>query len=62
MLLEAAKHLSGKGALVLCGLQPPVTPLLALAGLDKLFVSEPSPDRALARLPPATQPFNRRVS
>ncbi len=54
VLLKAAKHLSGKGALVLCGLQPPVQQLLELAGLDKLFVSEPTLERALARLTPAT--------
>ena len=53
VLLKAAKHLSGRGALVLCGLQPPVQQLLQLAGLDKLFVSEPALDGALSRLTPS---------
>lgn len=52
VLLKVARHLNDKGALALCGLQPPVRQLLELAGLAKLFAIEPSLDRALARLTP----------
>ena len=54
LLLKVEKQLEATGALVLCGLQKPVQQVLELAGIGKLFVTEPSLPRALARLTPAT--------
>jgi anti-anti-sigma factor len=50
VLLMATKRLTGRGRLVLCGLQGPVRQVLDLAGLFKLFVVDTTCDNALARL------------